>query len=173
MAGDEEFKMHLPRLGGTAGGWDYSCSGSLPNGHHVVDVLVLYTQGVLNAYGSHAGVDAKVRLGLVDANVALRKSGILSFSYYLTGVEFLPNSSVYDSSPITEGLAAFSGAQPVGFPPYCQLSDNSYVLSRRNSLNADIVALARRDSSSQGTCGYTFIQRKETQFCSYEPGPAF
>jgi hypothetical protein len=156
-----------------AGTWDHSCSGPLPSGYHVVDVLVLYTPGILSAYGSAAGVEAKIRIEVDDANNALMRSGINSISYHLAGIEFLPSSGFYDTSDIVQGLQTLSGVVPTGSPPYCQLSDNTDVLGRRNSLHADIVALARRDQTGQGTCGYSFIQRRQMGFCEHEAGPTF
>jgi peptidyl-Asp metalloendopeptidase len=173
--GDGELPLALPLPEATDGGWDYSCSGPLPDGHHVIDVLVLYTQGVLDAYGSHTGVDTKVRLALSDANVALRQSEILSFSYYLAGVEPVPTNLDLDTINIVQVHAHISGYLDTGFPPYCSISPNIDVLDLRDSARADIVALARRDPSQNPSCGYTLIQRRVNGLdnCGYEVGPAF
>lgn len=156
-----------------AGGWDFSCQGAPPTGQHVIDVLVLYTPAVLLEYNNHAGVEAQMQLATTAANTALRNSGINSITYSLRGVEFLPDSGEYDTSGIAAGLIELSGWESLSAPPYCSLTPNTYVRGRRDTMWADVIALARRDQSGEGSCGLTFIQRGTTQGCIYEPGAGF
>jgi hypothetical protein len=154
-------------------GWNFLCPGSPPAGQHVIDVLVLYTSGLLADLGSHANVAAYVEDAKTDANHALRNSGVHSFSYSLRGVELLPNSAAYDTSDIEDALIDLSGWESLPSAPYCSFSANNYVRTRRNAMWADIVALARHDLSGQGSCGLSFIQRGTSQGCIYEPGSGF
>lgn len=153
------------------GGWDYLCQGPPPEGQHVIDVLVLYTPAVLLEYQNHAGVVAKMQHAITAANTVLRNSGINSIAYSLRGVELLPDSATYDEQDIETGLERLSGWETLPNPPYCSFTPNSIVQARRDTLWADVVALARR--GSDGTCGLAFIQRGTTQGCIYEPGAGF
>lgn len=157
------------------GGWDTSCTAALTPGPHVIDVLVLYTAGVLQEYGfSHAYAVAQLREKLDDANQALRNSGITSFVYSLRGPEYFTPAFNYDTAFIVDALAELSGVVESDDSPFCTLNTNNYVLGRRNDQWADIVALARRDQSGQGTCGVTFAQNPvSNNGCPREPGPAF
>lgn len=155
------------------GGWDYLCQGPPPEGQHVIDVLVLYTEGTLITYGSQAGVRAKMELAITSANTVLRNSGINSIAYSLRGVEFLPDSNDYDEQGIVRGLERLSGWKSLEAPPYCSFTPNTDVQELRDTMWADVVALARRDQSGEGSCGHSFIQRGTTQGCIYEPGTGF
>jgi hypothetical protein len=156
-----------------SGNWDFSCSSPPPVEFNNIDVLILYTQGVLDEYDSHQGVLAKMREAIDDSNNAVRNSQVDSFLYHLRHAEFLPNSGPLDQADIDVALYEFSGIRPLPTFPDCEIVSNSDVLMMRDSLDADIVVLARRDQTATGTCGLTFIQRRETRFCAFEPGADF
>lgn len=156
------------------GGWDYTCSSSLKSGFHDVDVLLMYTSGILTAYGSIAAVSAAGQAALDDANQALRNVFITSYTYTLIGVTAVDTSHPYDSETITLALDQLSGIQRLTSSPWCNYPGNAYVSGQRTAQHADIVALARRDAIGENTCGVSRAQHRSTQFdCVREVGPGY
>jgi peptidyl-Asp metalloendopeptidase len=172
--GFDELGLRLPLppvpVGDT---WDYSCSGSLPTEYDNIDVLFLYTTGVLDAYGSHAAVVSQIRAAIDDANNAIRNSRIETFLFHLRHAQLLPSSGDFDNNPVDDVLYSFSGIQPVATPPYCSIENSSSVLTLRDDLDADVVALARRDQRQIPECGFAFIQRREVLGCAHVAGEDF
>lgn len=72
-------------------GWDSNCSGPLPGGQQVIDVLLLYTSEILAWYGSPTLVQSALESALDDANDSLRNSGIYNVTFSPRGPEFLPD----------------------------------------------------------------------------------
>lgn len=164
---------------GTGGKWDSNCVGDIPTGAHPIDVLVIHTPAMVNGsspngYSSVAAFSAAVHASIDDANQALRNVNISSFSYVLRGIEPVdPNDHDYEATDIRSALDLLSGIQPIPPPTttWCTYPGNAIVASRRTSLWADIVALARTDAN---LCGYSRAQRiVEAYDCPREPGPGY
>jgi hypothetical protein len=155
------------------GTWDYTCSTALAPGYHNVDVLMMYTPGILTAYGSIAALTAAGQAALDDANQALRNVSVTSYSYNLIGVSAVDTSHSYDTETITLALDHLSGIQSLGMSPWCTYPGNTYVSSQRSSQHADIVTLARRDTTGENSCGYSRVQHRQTSnSCPREVGPS-
>jgi peptidyl-Asp metalloendopeptidase len=154
---------HAP---GTPAGpnWDVTCPGQAPTAPYVIDVLLLYTQGILTRYaGNTSAVHAALQSALDDANQALRNSQVTNIVFSPRGPEFLPNQTVpafsYDAAPIEDALNRVAGVERVVGPPFYTFPGNTFVSGRRNTNWADVVAVARSDLSGQGTCGVSFVNR--------------
>lgn len=156
--------------------WDLSCTGTLPTAVSVIDVLVMYTPAVFGWYGStQAGVEGVVTRAIADANNSLRNSDISTVRFSLRGVEPVPGTFLYDANGIQDGLFNLAGVQgtTTNYPGWIYVG-NPQVSSRRDTLGADIVALARIDGSSEGSCGVAFAQRAYNLNGGWiEPGPEF
>lgn len=167
-----------------SGKWDLTCSGPLPSGYHPIDVLVMYTPGIITpppfgtGYANVTALRAAVQSALDDANQALRNVDIGNYVYVLRGLEPADPFN-YDGATITTALDKLSGIQRISPPtsPWCTFPGNTYVASRRATMWADVVALARRDQNPnplQRTCGVSRAQRHvEILDCPRDPGPGY
>lgn len=166
---------------GTGGSWDLTCSGPLPAGQHPVDVLVMYTPNMIDGsssmgYTSLAAFTAAVHSAIDDANQALRNVGIFSYSYALRGIE--PADSInYSQLRIDFALGEFSGIKNLDplVAPWCTYTTNTYVSARRNTMWADVMALARAPADPLDTsCGVSKAQRHVAAYdCPRDPGSGF
>lgn len=142
--------------------WNLSCPDPLPTAVSVIDVLVMYTPEVLDFFGSHAGVEAEAVRAIKDANDSLANSGISTVRFILLRAEAVPDLGFdYDGNSIESGLFRLAGVEneTPGIFPGWSYTVNTPVRNRRNALGADVVALARMDTSGEGTCGVAFVQR--------------
>lgn len=160
----------------TRGGWDASCSAPAPGGQQVIDVLLLYSEGLLSRYfGNTASVHAVLQASIDDANQSLRNSNISGVVFSPRGPELLPNPSGfdYDTFEIEQVLYRAAGVVRHLGVPYYTFPGNSYVSGRRDTQWADIVAVAR-DGTLEGTCGVSFANRVVVNNdYETEPGPDF
>ncbi|ANB19350.1 M12 family metallo-peptidase [Dokdonella koreensis] len=159
--------------------WDLGCTAPLPTTASTIDVLVMYTTDVLGQYGSHAGVETEAIRAIKDANDSLRNSGIWSVRFFLRGVEQVPPPADpffnYGLVNIEQAMFHLAGVQgtTTNYPGWIY-NGNPAVSSRRNALQADVVALARIDISGDDTCGVAFVQRLYDLIGGrIEPGPEF
>jgi hypothetical protein len=107
-----------------------------------------------------------------DANDALRNSGITTFTFALIGTEYIAGMENYDGLDITRAHAIFSGLD--WQTPVCVETPNVWVRERRDAYNADIVALARRNSNAEPSCGKAFIQNHTFNYdCPHTVGAPF
>ncbi len=161
------------------GNWDRTCSGTVPEGPVVIDVLLLYTTGILNRCGGNtSAVHSYLASAMDDANQALRDSGIQNVVFSPRGPEFLPHSTNpplnYDLADIRLALWRAAGVERFDDPPYYTFPGNSYIAGRRDAMWADVVAVARADLSGQQSCGVSFINRHVISHdYPTEPGPDF
>lgn len=159
--------------------WNLSCPGPLPTTASTIDVLVMYTPRALLEAGSHAGIEAKAIREIKDANDSLRNSGIWSVHFHLRGVEPVPPPANpafgYDFLGVQDALHQLAGVQgtTTSYPGWIY-NGNAAVSSRREVLQADVVALARVDLSGEGSCGVAFVQRAYNLDGGWlTPGPEF
>ncbi len=157
--------------------WDSECSAPAPSGQSVIDVLMLYTPNNLLEYGSASGVRAVLQSAVDDANMSLRNAGVYSVHFWMRRTEVI-NTTVdptdYQEIDFLDALPAFGGWQYQGTCPYITFPGNSYVLSRRNTYQADIVALSLipNDPTAQ-TCGAATVQNSISAGYLTNPGPKF
>lgn len=158
-------------------GWDWSCPGPVPGGQHVIDVLLLYTSGILAEYGNTTNVHNELLSALDDANLSLRNSGILNITFSPRGPELLPDPPppTYDEMLIVDALDKIAGVTRLDNFPFYLFDDppgNPYVVGRRNAMWSDIVALARIDPT--GLCGVAYGNNVVVNNgYATEPGPDF
>lgn len=168
-----------PSLLSPTGSWDATCSGPLPGGQHVIDVLMLYSQQILADYSNNVtAVTARLTAVMDNANQAMRNSGITNVVLSPRGPELLANETSplfnYDSRTITESLDHMAGYSTSPAPPYYVVTGHPYISGRRNAQWADVVALARRDLSGEGSCGVSFLNGViVNNGYPTEPGPSF
>lgn len=108
-----------------------------------VDVLVLYTQGMVDAYGSVDKVATRVDQLVALANQAYANGG-LAHRMRLAGLEKV---SVSDTSSNDDAL----GQLQAGSGPFAAVS------VRRKAVGADLVALLRPYYSAQNSCGVGYV----------------
>jgi hypothetical protein len=158
-----------------SGAWDPLCLGPPPEGPNVIDVLLFYTTSILNYYfGNTSAVHAALQSSLDDANQALRHSGVTQVVFSPRGPELLPNPPDfnYDNASIEDALYFATGVERLDVYPFYIFHGNPYVLERRNTQWADIVAIARDDA--QATCGFSYVNRYVVNNdYATEPGPDF
>lgn len=158
-------------------GWDPACTSAVSSGQQVIDVLLLYTQGMVERYdGDIVAIHAVLQSAMDDANQSLRNSNISGVVFSPRGPEFLPNPSTgptYDEMQIQFALYEAAGVTREDGPPYYTFPGNTYVAGRRNTMWADIVAVAR-DGLADGSCGVSFANRVVVNNdYPTEPGPDF
>lgn len=157
--------------------WDRYCTGLLPTSASTIDVLIMYTDAVLSEYGSHESVFSAMWDALEDANQSLRNSSVWSVSFFLRGVEPVPDSFTYDSASIDLALNRLAGVSgtTTAYPGWIYVG-NPAVASRRNATLSDVVALARIEPPETFplSCGVAFAQRVYNFGDGWiEPGPEF
>ncbi|MCQ4164604.1 M12 family metallo-peptidase [Tahibacter harae] len=152
--------------------WDTTCAAPLEPGVRVVDLLILYTSGVVDSSGgTSAGARAAIQSSMDDVSQSLRNTGISRLKFALRGIEAADTLVSYDTLSLSDALRAFGGWEDLPAPDYIGFPGNSHVLARRNANEADIVALAR--AADDGTCGVSLIQHKTLSGYLREPGAGF
>jgi hypothetical protein len=108
-----------------------------------VDVLVLYTQGMVDAYGSVGKVATRIDQLVALSNQAYANGG-LTHRMRLVGLEKVAVSDTTDNGAVLDQLQAGSG-------PF------SGVGVRRTAVGADLVALVRPYYTAHGSCGNGYV----------------
>jgi hypothetical protein len=108
-----------------------------------VDVLVLYTQGMVDAYGSVAKVATRVDQLVALANQSYANGGLVH-RLRLASLEKIAASDTAANGDTLDQLQAGSG-------PF------SGVSARRTAVGADLVAVVRPYYSAQGSCGNGYV----------------
>ena len=165
---------------GIGGSWDLDCKHTLVPRLDPIDVLVMYTPGMITpppagtGYASVAQLTTAVQASIDDANQALRNVGIFSFSFTLRGIEPADPGN-YDNISIRDALEVLSGIDYTGTgPTWCTFPGNPQVSARRSDMWADVVALARADNFGENSCGQSRAQRHvEILDCPRDPGPGY
>jgi hypothetical protein len=152
--------------------WDTTCAAPLEPDVRVVDLLILYTEGVVDSSGgTDAGARAAIQSSMDDLSQSLRNTGISRLKFALRGIEPVDDSLDYDGMSQSVALRAFGGWRDLPGAPYIDFPGNSYVSARRDAHEADIVALAR--AADDGSCGVALIQHSTLSGYLREPGPDF